>query len=134
MAKYLAQISYTIEGAKGLIKDGGTKRHDVVEKLTKELNPSEEMHLPLTMSYCSMEAVKQHVTGVGGALESFYYAFGDFDLIVIMDLPDNASAAAFSLAISASGASKIKTTVLLSPEEIDQASKMSHHYRPPGQQ
>jgi hypothetical protein len=50
-----------------------------------------------------------------------------------MDLPDNASAAALSLAVSAGGASKVKTTVLLTPEEIDQAAKKSIHYRPPGQ-
>jgi uncharacterized protein with GYD domain len=132
MAKYLAQVSYTVEGAKGLIKDGGTKRREAVGELTKELS-SAAGQPPLTMTFCSMEAVDHLVKGVGGTLESFYYAFGDFDLIVIMELPDNASAAAFSLAVSASGASKVKTTVLLSPEEIDQATKKSFHYRPPGQ-
>jgi uncharacterized protein with GYD domain len=80
-----------------------------------------------------MEAVDHLVKGVGGTLEAFYYAFGDYDLIIIMDLPDNASAAALSLAVSATGASKVRTTVLLSPEEIDQATKKSFNYRPPGQ-
>jgi uncharacterized protein with GYD domain len=132
MAKYLAQISYTAEGAKGLIKEGGTKRLEAVEQLTRELGSAAEQP-PLTMTFCSMEAVDHLVKGVGGTLEAFYYAFGDCDLVIIMDLPDNASAAALSLAVSASGASKVRTTVLLTPEEIDQATKKSFHYRPPGQ-
>jgi uncharacterized protein with GYD domain len=132
MAKYLAQISYTVEGAKGLIKEGGSKRLEAVEQLTKDLSPP-AVQLPLTMSFCSMEAVDHLVKGVGGTLEAFYYAFGDYDLIIIMELPDNASAAALSLAVTASGASKVRTTVLLSPEEIDQATKKSFNYRPPGQ-
>src|ERR1039457_105731 len=131
MAKYLAQISYTAEGAKGLIKDGGTKRHDAVEQFTKELN-SAAVQPPLTMTCCSMEAVEHMVKGVGGTLESFYYAFGDFDLIFIVDLPDNASAAALSLALSASGTSKIRTTVLIAPEEIDQATKKTFNDHAPG--
>ena len=133
MAKYLAQITYTVEGAKGLLKDGGTKRHDVVEQLTKELGTkSTSAKPPLTMTCCSMEAVDHLVKGVGGTLEAFYYAFGDCDLILIMELPDHASAAVFSLVISASGAAKVKTTILISPEEIDQATTKSVNYRPPG--
>ena len=133
MAKYLAQISYTVEGVKGLLKEGGTKRLEAVEQLTKELSARQSVQPPMLMSFCSMEAVDHLVKGVGGTLEAFYYAFGDCDLIVIMDLPDNASAAALSLAVSAGGASKVKTTVLLTPEEIDQATKKSVSYRPPGQ-
>ena len=134
MAKYLAQISYTAEGAKGLLKEGGTKRLEAVEQLTKELRTtSEPVQPPVLMSFCSMEALDHLVKGVGGTLEAFYYAFGDHDLIIIADLPDNASAAALSLVVSASGASKVKTTVLLTPVEIDQATKKSFHYRPPGQ-
>ena len=136
MAKYLGQISYTVEGVKGLLKEGGSKRLEAVEQLTKELSAtptSTSVHPPALMSFCSMEALDHLVKGVGGTLEAFYYAFGDYDLIVIMDLPDNASAAALSLAVSAGGASKVKTTVLLTPEEIDLATKKSVHYRPPGQ-
>lgn len=133
MAKYLAQISYTVEGTKGLLKEGGTKRLEMVEQLTKDLRtPATPVQPPTLMSFCSMEALDHMVKGVGGTLEAFYYAFGDYDLIVIMDLPDNASAAALSLAVSAGGASKVKTTVLLTPEEIDQAAKKSVHYQPPG--
>ena len=134
MAKYLAQISYTVEGVKGLLKEGGTKRLEAVEQLTKELGTTMPTVQPSgLMSFCSMEALDHLVKGVGGTLESFYYAFGDCDLVVIMDLPDNASAAALSLAVSAGGASKVKTTVLLTPEEIDQATKKSVSYHPPGQ-
>ena len=134
MPKYLGQITYTVEGSKGLLKEGGTKRLEAVEQLTKELSAtSAPVQPPGLMSFCSMEALDHLVKGVGGTLEAFYYAFGEYDLIVIMDLPDNASAAALSLAVSAGGASKVKTTVLLTPEEIDQAAKKSFHYRPPGQ-
>ena len=106
MPKYLAHASYTVEGLKGLLKDGGSKRREVVEQLTK---------------------------GLGGTLEAFYYAFGDDDVFAIMDLPDNVSATAASLIINAAGAAKVKITVLLTPGEVDQATKTSVDYRPPGQ-
>jgi len=131
MAKYLAQVSYTTEGVRGLIKDGGTKRLNAVVQLTKVLSPA--VHPPLTMSSCSMEAIDHLVKGVGGTLEVFYYAFGDSDLIFITDLPDNASAAALSLAVRASGASRVSTTVLLSHEEIDLATKKNISYHAPGE-
>ena len=73
------------------------------------------------------------VKGMGGTLEAYCYAFGDHDLFVIADLPDNVSSAAISLMVNASGAVKVKTTVLLTPEEIDQATKKSVDYSPPGQ-
>ncbi len=106
MPKYLTQCSYTVEGLKGLLKDGGSKRREAVEQLVK---------------------------GMGGTLEGFYYAFGDNDLYVILDMPDNVSATAVSLAVNASGAVKVKITVLLTPEEVDQATKKTVDYRPPGQ-
>ncbi len=106
MPKYLAHASYTVEGLKGLLKDGGSKRREVVEQLTK---------------------------GLGGTLEAFYYAFGDDDVFAIMDLPDNVSATAASLVINAAGAAKVKMTVLLTPEEVDQATKKTVDYSPPGQ-
>lgn len=105
MPKYLVQGSYTSEGAKGLLKDGGTKRRAVVEELIK---------------------------GLGGKLEAFYYAFGETDVYVIVDAPDNATAAAVSLAVNASGAVSLKSTVLLTPEEMDRATKKTVSYRPPG--
>lgn len=105
MAKYLWQVSYTTEGAKGLLKDGGSKRRMVAEKALQ---------------------------AGGGKLESFYFAFGKADAYLIADMPDNVSVAAASMAINATGAVRIKTTVLLTPEEIDAATKKSVSYRPPG--
>ena len=105
MGKYLVMASYTAEGAKGLLKDGGTKRR---------------------------QAAEQAIKSAGGKLEGFYFAFGDSDAFVIIDAPDHASVAAASLAINASGAVRTKTTVLLTPEEIDQATKKGTTYRAPG--
>ncbi len=106
MPKYLFQASYTAEGAKGLLKDGGSKRRAAVEEFTKSLK---------------------------GKVEAFYFAFGEPDVFLIVDLPDNASAAAASLTIGASGAVHIKTTVLLTADEIDKAAKKAVTYRSPGQ-
>ena len=106
MPKYLARVSYTNEGLKGLLKDGGSKRREVVEQLAKSL---------------------------GGTVEAFYFAFGEDDLFIIADYPDNVSVAAASMIANASGASKVSVTVLLTPEEIDQTVKISGDYSPPGQ-
>ena len=106
MPKFLVQANYVGEGLKGLLKEGGTKRR---------------------------ETVAQVIEGMGGKLESFYYAFGDYDIFGVADMPDNVSGVAFSLMINASGAVQAKTTVLLTPEEIDQATKKTVDYRPPGQ-
>lgn len=106
MAKYLIKASYTAEGAKGLLKDGGTKRRTAAEQVVK---------------------------AGGGKLDAFYFAFGDVDAYVIVDAPDNASVSAVSLAINASGAVRTETVVLLTPEELDQASKKTVSYRAPGQ-
>lgn len=105
MPRYLYEASYTTEGTKGLLKDGGSKRRAVAEELAKSL---------------------------GGKLEAYYYAFGEADLVVILDLPDHVSAAAVSLTVTGAGAVKVKTTVLLTPEEIDAAARKSAAYRPPG--
>jgi len=105
MAKYLIAASYTAEGAKGLLKDGGTKRR---------------------------QAAEQAIKSAGGKLEAFYFAFGENDAYVIVDAPDHATAASASVAINASGAVRTKTVVLLTPEEIDQAVKKSVTYRAPG--
>ncbi len=105
MAKYLVVASYNAEGAKGLLKDGGSKRRQVTEAALKSL---------------------------GGHVEAFYFALGDNDLYAIIEAPDNISVAAASLAINAGGAVSTKTVVLLSPEEIDQAVKKVPPYQPPG--
>jgi uncharacterized protein with GYD domain len=106
MPKYLVQANYVGEGLKGLLKDGGTGRRAAIEKL---------------------------FGSVGGKVEAFYFAFGDTDVFVIADVPDNVTAAALSLTVSAAGAATTKITVLLTPEEIDAATKKSPSYRPPGQ-
>jgi uncharacterized protein with GYD domain len=106
MPKYLLQVSYTADGARGLLKEGGTKRRQEAE---------------------------QAVKSTGGSIEAFYFAFGDTDALVILDAPDHASVAAAALAINATGAVRCKTTVLLTPAEIDQATKKSVTYRAPGQ-
>ena len=106
MPKYLVQASYVGEGLKGILKEGGSSRKKAVETVIK---------------------------GMGGTLESFYYAFGEYDVFGIADMPDNVTAAAFSLAINASGAVQARTTVLMTPEEVDKAVKKTVDYRPPGQ-
>jgi len=105
MPKYLIQASYSAEGVRGLLKDGGSKRRAAAEAAIK---------------------------GLGGTLEAFYFAFGDTDVFALADAPDNITAAAVSLAVSASGAVHTKITALLTPEEVDQATKKSVSYRPPG--
>jgi uncharacterized protein with GYD domain len=105
MAKYLITASYTSEGVKGLLKGGGTAREDTVRKTVEAL---------------------------GGRLESFYFAFGSDDVFATADLPDNVAAAAIGLAVSSSGLVAARTTVLLTPAEIDAAAKMQVAYTPPG--
>jgi len=105
MAKYLFQASYVGEGLKGLLQEGGSKRR---------------------------EAVARAMAGMGGKLEAFYYAFGGDDLFAIAEMPDNVSTAAFALLVNAVGAARVRTVVLLTPEEIDSATRMTIDYRPPG--
>jgi uncharacterized protein with GYD domain len=105
MAKYLVEASYTVDGIKGVLKEGGTARRDAVAAALK---------------------------GLGAKVDSLYYAFGENDVYVIVDAPDNVTAAAVAMGISASGAVKLKTTVLLTIEEIDQAAKKTISYRAPG--
>jgi uncharacterized protein with GYD domain len=106
MPKYMTVASYTSEGAKGLIKEGGSGRRAAVEKA---------------------------VAGLGGRLEGFYFAFGGDDVYVISEAPDHVTVAALSLAVSASGLVRARTIVLLSPEEMDAAAKKTVAYRGPGQ-
>jgi len=105
MAKYLIQASYTAEGAKGVLTDGGTGRR---------------------------KAIEQMLAGMGGRLECLYFGFGESDAYLIVEVPDNVTATAVSVRVGASGAARCRTTVLLSPEEMDQAVKKGVTYRPPG--
>lgn len=105
MPKYMIQASYTPEGTQGVMAKGGSSRRAAAE-----------------------EAIKS----VGGTLESFHFGFGDHDAYLIMDLPDNVSAASLSLAVNGAGFVRAKTIVLMTPEEMDQATKKKAKYRTPG--
>jgi uncharacterized protein with GYD domain len=102
--KFLIQASYTAEGAKGLLHGGGTARRKAVEDM---------------------------LAGVGGKMEAFYFCFGEHDAAIIADMPDHVAASAVALAVAASGVVRTQTTVLVTPEEVDQATKMKTAYRPP---
>src|SRR5690348_5775382 len=105
MAKYLVKASYTTEGARGVQSGGGTSRRDAVAKMAE---------------------------GLGGSLESFYFAFGETDAYVVLDLPDNRTAAAASIAVNTAGGAASEVVVLLTPEDVDAAADISVDYRPPG--
>ena len=90
---------------RGVVEKGGTARREAVEKLLAD---------------------------VGGTVESFYFAFGDDDVYITADLPDNTTTAAVGMAVGASGMVNTRTVVLLTPEEIDRAAAMNPSYRAPG--
>ncbi len=105
MGKYLFQASYTQIGLGGLLREGGTSRR---------------------------AALTETIEGVGGSVESCYYAFGESDLVIVADLPDDAAATAVSLAVGSAGAIDISVTVLITPETVDEAVARNVAYRPPG--
>jgi uncharacterized protein with GYD domain len=105
MSKYLIEASYTTQGVEGVRSKGGSDRR---------------------------KAVADTVKSVGGKLESFYFGFGDHDAIVIVDLPDDEAAAAVALIVNSAGGAKAQTTVLLTPEQVDEAANRAVEYRPPG--
>ena len=105
MPKYMFTGSYTAEGARGLLKEGGMARVAATEKL---------------------------IASLGGTLEAYYFGFGSDDFYLIADLPGNAAAAAGALTAGSSGAINTRTIVLLTPEEVDAATKLSPSYRAPG--
>ncbi|MGW3011081.1 GYD domain-containing protein [Streptomyces sp. NPDC001219] len=105
MPKYLVQASYTAEGMKGLLAEGGSGRK---------------------------AAVEQVVGSCGGRLETLYFAYGEDDFYCVVEFPDHLSMAAISMAVRASGALHSKTIPLLTVEEIDEAARKSVAFRPPG--
>jgi uncharacterized protein with GYD domain len=105
MPKYLYHGNFTSSAVQGIVKEGGTARVKAVEKLAKS---------------------------VGGKLESYYFAFGDTDYYIVLDLPDNIAAAAIGLTVGGSGSVANKTTVLMTAKEVDEAIKKHPSYRPPG--
>lgn len=105
MPKYLFHASYTSAGLQGVIKDKGSGRK---------------------------AAVQAAIKSVGGKLETFYFAFGQDDVVLIADLPDNITAAGVALTTGSTGLVNIRTTPLLTPDEVDKAIEKSAKYRPPG--
>jgi len=103
--KYLLAATLTQSGVQGVLKEGGTGRRNAVQKTAES---------------------------VGGTVEAFYFAFGDSDVYVLIDVPDAAAAAAVSMTTTASGAVRVNTTVLITPEEMDEVRSKSVQYRPPG--
>ena len=106
MSKYLVQASYTAEGVKGLTKDTASGRK---------------------------AAIAHAIESLGGKVETLYYSFGEFDILGIMDLPDNAAAARFALRAASTGQVTVRTTPLLTADEMDKALLRTVDYRAPGQ-
>jgi uncharacterized protein with GYD domain len=106
MTKYLFEANYVGDGIKGLMREGGTKRRD---------------------------AVVEALGSVGGSLESFYYAFGETDVVGVFDIPDQANAVALSLMINSTGSVNLHLKPLMSPEDLDAAANKTPSYRAPGQ-
>ena len=105
MPKYLLDVSYTLDGVKGVVAKGGSARKTAASAAAKS---------------------------VGGKLDAFYFAFGGTDVYCIADMPDNAAAAALALNISAAGGATVKTVVLLTVDEVDAAVGKKVKYTPPG--
>jgi uncharacterized protein with GYD domain len=105
MAKYLAKAKYNADGVRGLLKDGGSARVAAVTKLVK---------------------------GLGGKVESFYFAYGECDAYVVVDVSDDAAALAVTLAVNASGAVTVEMVPLITAKQIDEASKTTVKYKAPG--
>ena len=106
MPRYLIIASYTAAGEQGLLAKGGTARRASVTEMVEKL---------------------------GGKVETFDFAFGEDDVFVVCDLPDNVTAASVGLTVGASGLVAVRTVVLLTPEEIDAAAQMHPDYHGPGQ-
>lgn len=105
MAKYLWEVSYTSDGMKGVLKEGGTSRRTMVENLASNM---------------------------GGTIESFHFAFGENDAYIIAEFPGDVDAAAVAMTVGAAGAATVRTVTLLTPEQIDEATQKTVEYRPPG--
>jgi uncharacterized protein with GYD domain len=105
MPTFLLEVRYTREGLQGVVAKGGTAR---------------------------VEAATAGIQSVGGKVEAFYFAFGETDVYVVADFPDNAAAAAVALTVGAAGGATVRPGPLLTPQEIDRATQANVEYRPPG--
>lgn len=105
MPKFMIQASYTAEGLRGVMRDKASGRKAAVENLASQ---------------------------IGGKVEAVYFVLGEDDVIVLLDCPDNATAAALSATVSASGLVRAKTIPLLTVEEMDQGLSRKIQYKAPG--
>ena len=105
MARYMFIARYASTGAKGLVTGGGSARRSAIEKMA---------------------------AGLGGHMETFDFAFGEDDVYIIVELPDNKTAAAVALAVNSTGHTSVRTVVLMTPEEVDAAATQTVNYTPPG--
>src|SRR5579862_1266086 len=105
MPKYLVEATYTAEGYKGLAKDKASGRKAAITQAVKKL---------------------------GGKLDAMYLCLGEYDVILIADMPDHISAAALGSAACSSGMARTKTTTLLTVAEADEALSKTVAYRAPG--
>ena len=102
MPKYLLQVNYTLDGVRGVLAKGGSARKAAAQAAAKSVG------------------------------DSLYFAFGGTDVYAIADMPDNEAAAALALAVTAGGGAAVKTTVLITTDEIDGAAEKTVKYTPPG--
>ncbi len=105
MSKYMLEVSYTLDGVKGLSEEGGSAR---------------------------VAAATTLVESLGGKVESFYFAFGATDAYVIVDMPDDVAVASAALTVNAAGGVTSRTVKLLTAADLDAATKKKGSYRPPG--
>jgi uncharacterized protein with GYD domain len=105
MARYLFKVKYSVDGVKGVMKEGAESRAAFISKMAADL---------------------------GGSIESFDFAFGSTDVYVISEIPDDETAAAIAISVGASGAASIETVKLLTPQQIDKARGITTGYRAPG--
>jgi uncharacterized protein with GYD domain len=106
MPKYMIEATYSPDGLKGVIAKGGSSRREAIQAMADSL---------------------------GGSVEALYFAFGGSDIFIVVDMPDNVSTAAVVMTVGASGSlANARTTVLLTPEEVDAAAQKSVEYSPPG--
>ncbi|MFI6595944.1 GYD domain-containing protein [Nonomuraea sp. NPDC050536] len=105
MPKYMIQASYTAEGLQGILREGASGRRQAVDAM---------------------------VSSLGGRVEQMYWAFGEDDVYLVVDMPSNADSAALHLTVCAAGGVRTKTVVLLTTEEIDEAARKQVEYRAPG--
>lgn len=105
MPMYLVQASLSVEALKGTLSEGGTQRE---------------------------AALREAIEGLGGKLAGFYYAYGEYDVVTLVEAPDNVAVAAIAATVGAAGVASTNTTVLLTPAEMDEVAQKSVSYRPPG--